>query len=55
MGEPAKDPTHTANFGVQLQQHCRNVGVKCELVYPGAENVQHETTSDYLISKLKGE
>ncbi len=55
MGKPAKDPTHTANFGVQLQQHCRNVGVECELVYPGAENVQHETTSDYLISKLKGE
>ncbi|MDV6033410.1 MAG: DUF1080 domain-containing protein [Phycisphaera sp. RhM] len=55
MGKPAKDPTHTANFGVQLQQHCRNVGVECELVYPGAENVQHETTSDYLIWKLKGE
>ncbi|QDV44046.1 acetyl esterase [Stieleria neptunia] len=55
MGKPAKDPTHTANFGVQLQQHCRNVGVECELVYPGAENVRHETTSDYLIWKLKGE
>ncbi|QEF98371.1 acetyl esterase [Stieleria maiorica] len=54
MGKPAKDPTHTANFGVQLQQHCRSVGVECELVYPGAEDVQHETTSDYLISKLKG-
>ncbi|WP_182867660.1 family 16 glycoside hydrolase [Rhodopirellula sp. JC639] len=55
MGKPAKDPTHTANFGVQLQQRCRSVGVECELVYPGAENVQHETTSDYLIWKLKGE
>ena len=54
LGKPQKDPTHTSNFGVKLQEHCRAAGVDCELVYPGAAAVKHETTSEYLISKLKG-
>jgi acetyl esterase/lipase len=53
LGEPQKDPTHTSNFGVKLQEHCKSVGVPCELVYPDAPNIEHLTTSDYLISKLK--
>ncbi len=36
LGQPQKDPTHTANFGVKLQEHCQSAGVACELVYPGA-------------------
>ena len=36
LGKDQKDPTHTANFGVKLQENCREVGVECELVYPGA-------------------
>lgn len=53
LGEPQKDPTHTSNFGVKLQERCRAVGVKCELVYPGAPDVTHQETIDYLIAKLK--
>ena len=53
LGEPQKDPTHTSNFGVKLQEHCQADGVSCELVYPGAPDVKHETTTEYLISKLK--
>lgn len=53
MGQPQKDPTHTANFGVKLQEHCRKQGVTCELVYPGAPDVEHTTTTEYLIWKLK--
>ena len=52
LGKPQKDPTHTANFGVKLQQHCRSTGVKCELVYPGAKNVKYATTTEYLIHQL---
>lgn len=52
LGQPQKDPTHTSNFGVKLQEHCRDNGVECELVYPGAENVQHATTTEYLIQTL---
>jgi acetyl esterase/lipase len=53
LGQPAKDPTHTANFGVKLQEHLRTLGVECELVYPGAPDVQHKAIVDYLLARLK--
>jgi len=52
IGKPQKDPTHTSNFGVKLQEHCKAKGVACELVYPGAPGVKHQTPTDYLIAKL---
>jgi acetyl esterase/lipase len=55
LGKAEKDPTHTANFGVKLQEHCQANGVVCELVYPGAPNVRHETATDFLIAKLKAQ
>jgi acetyl esterase/lipase len=53
LGQEQKDPTHTANFGVKLQERLRSVGVACELVYPGAPDVKHRQVQDYLIEKLK--
>lgn len=53
LGEAQKDPTHTANFGVKLQEKLRGVGVECELVYPGAPEVKHLQPHDYLIERLK--
>jgi len=53
LGETQKDPTHTANYGVKLQEKCRRLGVECELVYPGAPDVKHASTQAYLIAKLK--
>ncbi|HEX8916510.1 MAG TPA: hypothetical protein VF796_29430, partial [Humisphaera sp.] len=53
MGKDEKDPTHTANFGVRLQERCKEVGVDCELVYPDAPDVKHKKISQYLIAKLK--
>ncbi|MEA3211077.1 MAG: hypothetical protein QOE70_4134 [Chthoniobacter sp.] len=53
LGQDQKDPTHTSNFGVKLQEHCQEKGVACELVYPGAPDVKHATIQDYLIEKLK--
>lgn len=53
LGEEQKDPTHTSNFGVKLQEHCESKGVTCELVYPGAEDVKHATITEYLIATLK--
>jgi acetyl esterase/lipase len=52
IGKPQKDPTHTANFGVKLQERCLELGVACELAYPRAPNVRHETSTDYLIATL---
>ena len=53
IGQDQKDPTHTANFGVKLQERCVDLGVKCEVVYPGVSGVEHETPTDYLIATLK--
>lgn len=52
LGKEQKDPTHTSNYGVKLQEKCKSVGVECELVYPGAPDVKHKTVRDYLIEKL---
>ncbi|MDA3926012.1 MAG: DUF1080 domain-containing protein [Kiritimatiellae bacterium] len=54
LGQDQKDPTHTANFGVKLQEQCKAKGVKCELKYPGAPDVKHDSVQDYLIKTLKG-
>jgi len=53
LGQDQKDPTHTSNFGVKLQEKCKSVGVECELVYPGAPDVKHPLPHQYLIEKLK--
>jgi acetyl esterase/lipase len=53
LGQEQRDPTHTANFGVKLQERCQSVGVACELVYPGAPAVKHATAWQYLIERLK--
>jgi acetyl esterase/lipase len=53
LGQAQKDPTHTANFGVKLQELCKAKGVACELVYPGASDVKHANIDAYLIEMLK--
>jgi acetyl esterase/lipase len=53
LGKDEKDPTHTANFGVKLQEHCKEIGVPCELVYPGAPDVKHPTLVEALLAALK--
>lgn len=53
IGQVQKDPTHTANYGVKLQEHCRSLGLKCELVYPGAPEVTHASMADFLTDTLK--
>ena len=55
LGQVQKDPTHTANFGVKLQEKLHSAGVACELVYPGAPDVKHPQVEDYLIATLKAE
>lgn len=55
LGENQKDPTHTSNFGVKLKEHCEELGVACDLVYPGAEDVNHSNPTDYLIETLRSQ
>ena len=53
IGQNQKDPTHTANFGVKLAEHCATKGVAAEVNFPGAKNVKHDSATAYLIAKLK--
>lgn len=53
LGQPQKDPTHTVNYGVKLQEHCQAIGTECELNYPGAPGVKHTSVAAFLIAKLK--
>ena len=53
LGQPQKDPTHTSNFGLKLQQHCKTLRVPCELFYPDAPDTQHPTPTAFLITTLK--
>lgn len=65
LGQPQKDPAHTSNFGLKLQEKCKAVGVSCELVYPGAPDCsasgvfgvparQAKTASSRDTDKVKG-
>jgi len=52
MGQPQKDPTHTANLGLGLKQHCDEIGVTCILLYKGVEGVDYKDPTDFLIRTL---
>jgi acetyl esterase/lipase len=54
MGREQSDPTHSANFGVGLQQRCGKLGIGCEFIHPGAAKSTFGNPTDYLIAKLKG-
>ena len=53
MGQNEKDPTHSANYGVGLQKRCKEIGIPCDLYYPGATAAKHKTPTSYLIEMLK--
>ncbi len=53
IGKPQRDPTHAANFGIKLQEQCSKFGVRCELVYPDAPEVEYANPTDYFIQMLK--
>ena len=53
VGQTQENPTHSANFGVKLAEKCKEQGVECELVYPGAREVKHAKLHEYLIEKLR--
>lgn len=52
LGQPQKDPTHTANFGVKLKEKLASLGVECELVFPGAKDVKHASSAAFLVALL---
>jgi arylsulfatase A-like enzyme len=53
LGEPQKDPTHSANFGVKLKERLDSLGVPCELVYPGVTGAKHKTVESAIIDLMR--
>lgn len=53
LGQEQKDPTHTSNFGVKLQEHCAAIGVECVLSAPGLPETDYASPTDFLIARLK--
>lgn len=53
LGQEQKDPTHTSNFGVKLQEHCKSLGAPCILYYPGAPDAKYTSAMAYLLETLK--
>jgi acetyl esterase/lipase len=53
LGQDQKDPTHTANYGVKLQEKLHSLGIECEFVHAGAPSPTHPNSVRYLLDKLK--
>jgi acetyl esterase/lipase len=53
LGQEERDPAHTANFGVKLAERLGEVGVECELVYPGGPKTRFVSAADWLVERLK--
>ncbi|MEY3896568.1 MAG: hypothetical protein RLZZ214_2088 [Verrucomicrobiota bacterium] len=53
IGKKQKDPTHTSNFGVKLEEKLKSIGVESHLMYPGATGVTYPDPVQFLIAKLR--
>ncbi len=53
MGQPFKDPPHSANFGGGLMEKLKSSGVQFEFNYPGAAGVKHPDLFGFLLEHLK--
>ncbi len=53
VGQPFKDPPHSASFGVGLEEKLKKVGINYELNYTGAKGVKHPDIFGFLLEQLK--
>jgi acetyl esterase/lipase len=53
LGKKQKNATHSANFGVKLQEKMKAIGVSCDLMYPGAPDSKYPDPVAFLIGELK--
>lgn len=51
-GQLEKDPTHSAVFGVKLQERLRKMGVECYLCYPGSPETKYRSRYEFLVDQL---
>jgi acetyl esterase/lipase len=53
VGRNEADPTHSAMYGVKLQEKLKAAGVEVVLNYPGHEDHQYGSVRQFLIEKLQ--
>ncbi len=53
MGQPAKDPPHSANFGQGLAEKLGAIGAPHEFNYPGGPPVPHPDIFGFLLTHLR--
>ena len=53
LGQPHKDPPHSANFGVELDKKLKSLGVECEFNYPGNPELKEPNMFKFILEKLK--
>jgi len=53
LGQPYKDPPHSANFGAGLVEKLQAVGIEYEFNYPGAPGVKHPDLFGFFREKLQ--
>ena len=52
VGDSPKDPTHSPNLGLKLEEKLKAAGVDVILVYPGRPNERYRNSTQYLIDRL---
>jgi acetyl esterase/lipase len=54
-GREEADPTHSAMYGVALEEKLKDAGVEVVLAYPGHEDTKYGSPTKFLIEKLSAE
>ncbi|HEX5104932.1 MAG TPA: alpha/beta hydrolase [Pirellulaceae bacterium] len=53
IGQEGTDPTHSAIYGIKLEEKMEEAGVECVLSYPGHQDEKYGSVASFLITKLK--
>lgn len=48
--KPARE---APSYDATVPEHCMVLGLECEVVYPGASNVNFSSPTDYLVANLQ--
>jgi len=55
LGQEGPDPTHSALYGIKLEEKLAAAGVETIVSYPGHEDQKYKSIAGFLVAKLKGE
>jgi acetyl esterase/lipase len=53
IGQEGPDPTHSAIYGIKLEEKMKAAEVECVLSYPGHQDEKYGSVATFLIAKLK--